>query len=95
MPDQLRNRHDGFFAELKQVSPDVFMVNEDGNTPKKARLCRRMGIRYVVLKRTPHGTLPPRSTTSLRQACRIPYRWIWPAAGSTSPLSPGMARGRF
>jgi len=63
-----------FLAELKQVSPDIFVVNEDGNTPEKARLCRRMGIRYVVLKRIPHGTLPPRSTTSLRRECRIPYR---------------------
>jgi hypothetical protein len=56
------------------VSPGIFIVNEDGNTPEKARLCRRMGIRYVVLKRTPHGKLPPRSTTSLRQECQIPYR---------------------
>jgi cytidyltransferase-like protein len=63
-----------FAAELKRVSPDIFIVNEDGNTPEKARLCRRMGIRYVVLKRTPHGKLPPRSTTSLRKECRIPYR---------------------
>jgi galactokinase/mevalonate kinase-like predicted kinase len=56
------------------VSPDIFIINEDGNTPEKARLCRRMGIRYVVLKRTPHRNLPPRSTTSLRKECRIPYR---------------------
>ena len=63
-----------FAAELKQVSPDIFIVNEEGNTPEKARLCRRMGIRYVVLKRIPHGKLPPRSTTSLRKECRIPYR---------------------
>ena len=63
-----------FAAELKQVSPDIFIVNEEGNTPEKARLCGRMGIRYVVLKRTPHGKLPRRTTTSLRKECRIPYR---------------------
>jgi cytidyltransferase-like protein len=63
-----------FLAELKRVRPDVFVVNEDGNTPAKSDLCRKLGIQYVVLKRIPHGNLPARSTTSLRRECRIPYR---------------------
>lgn len=63
-----------FVAELKRLSPDVFVVNEDGNTPAKASLCRHLGIRYVVLKREPETGLPARSTTALRQECRIPYR---------------------
>jgi hypothetical protein len=56
------------------VAPYILIVNEDGSTPAKAQLCRRLGIRYIVLKRTPHGNLPQRSTTSLRKECRIPYR---------------------
>ncbi len=63
-----------FLKELKRVSPDVLVVNEDGNTPAKAQLCERLGIRYVVLKRDPRAHLPARSTTSLRKECRIPYR---------------------
>jgi cytidyltransferase-like protein len=63
-----------FVAELKRLSPDVFVVNEDGNTPAKAQLCRQLGIRYVVLKREPQAGLPARSTTALRQECRVPYR---------------------
>ncbi len=63
-----------FVAELKRLSPDVFVVNEDGNTPAKALLCRALGIRYAVLKREPEAGLPARSTTALRQECRIPYR---------------------
>ena len=63
-----------FLAELKRVSPDIFIVNEDGNTPAKAELCRKLGIKYVVLKRLPQANLPARSTTSLRKECRIPYR---------------------
>jgi cytidyltransferase-like protein len=63
-----------FLRELNRVSPDYFVVNEDGNTPAKLQLCRRLGIRYVVLKRLPQGKLPARSTTNLRQECRIPYR---------------------
>ena len=63
-----------FLAELKRVDPDIFIVNEDGNTPGKAELCRQLGIKYVVLKRLPQTSLPVRSTTSLRKECRIPYR---------------------
>src|ERR1700722_3895057 len=32
-----------FLAELDQISPDIFVVNEDGNTPAKAKLCRQRG----------------------------------------------------
>jgi cytidyltransferase-like protein len=63
-----------FLKEFHRVSPDVFVVNEDGNSPAKAELCRRHGVRYLVLKRTPRENLPVRSTTSLRKECRIPYR---------------------
>ncbi|MDW8308647.1 MAG: adenylyltransferase/cytidyltransferase family protein [Verrucomicrobiales bacterium] len=63
-----------FLPELRRLRPDVFVVNEDGNAPAKAELCRRMGIRYVVLRREPYANLPARSTTALRRECRIPYR---------------------
>jgi len=63
-----------FLKELRRISPAVFVVNEDGNTPAKAQLCRQMGIRYLVLQRNPRAQLPARSTTSLRMECRIPYR---------------------
>lgn len=63
-----------FMDELESIKPDIFIVNEDGNTPAKAELCHRLGIQYVVLKRDPHEGLPARSTTSLRQECQIPYR---------------------
>jgi cytidyltransferase-like protein len=63
-----------FVAELKRVKPDIFLVNEEGNTPAKADLCAQLGIQYVVSKRLPQTNLPARSTTSLRKECRIPYR---------------------
>lgn len=63
-----------FLAELDRIAPDILVVNEDGNTPAKAELCRQRGIEYIVLQRTPHANLPARSTTSLRKECRIPYR---------------------
>ena len=63
-----------FEKELRELKPDIFFVNTDGNTPLKAQLCKELGIEYIVSKRIPHGTLPVRSTTMLRKECRIPYR---------------------
>jgi cytidyltransferase-like protein len=63
-----------FEEDLARFRPDVFFVNEDGHTPAKEEFCRRLGIEYVVSKRLPHSGLPTRSTTALRQECRVPYR---------------------
>ena len=63
-----------FLDELKALKPDIFFVNADGHTPAKETLCKELGIEYIVSKRIPHGNLPARSTTALRQECRIPYR---------------------
>jgi cytidyltransferase-like protein len=63
-----------FEAELKERQPDIFIVNEDGNTPQKRALCKELGIDYVVLQREPHEGLIPRSTTSLRNVPTMPYR---------------------
>ncbi len=63
-----------FAKEVEALKPDVFFVNTDGFTPAKQEFCERLGIRLVVSKRIPHGNLPARSTTALRQECSIPYR---------------------
>ena len=63
-----------FEGELRQLMPDIFFVNADGHTPAKEQLCKELGIEYIVSQRIPHGSLPVRSTTALRQVCRIPYR---------------------
>jgi cytidyltransferase-like protein len=63
-----------FTEELKEIKPDIFIVNEDGNIPEKQELCSALGIEYIVLKREPYPKLPPRSTTSLRTINHIPYR---------------------
>jgi cytidyltransferase-like protein len=63
-----------FLSEIELVKPDYFIVNEDGNTPEKEELCRRLGIKYKILKRIPYGNLPSRTTTALRTECLIPYR---------------------
>ena len=63
-----------FAADLEKFHPDIFFVNTDGFTQAKQDFCDAHGIRLIVSKRVPHGTLPVRSTTALRQECTIPYR---------------------
>jgi len=63
-----------FLGDMKSLSPDVFVVNEDGHTPDKEQICKDAGIDYKVLKRIPYANLPVRSTTSLRKETQIPYR---------------------
>lgn len=63
-----------FLGTIKEIKPDILIVNEDGHTPEKEKLCRETGIEYKVLKRIPHANLPSRSTTALRTVRPMPYR---------------------
>lgn len=63
-----------FEEEVKALKPDIFFVNSDGASPLKEQFCREQGIQYIISQRVPHGSLPVRSTTKLRQQCRIPFR---------------------
>ncbi|MBR2373622.1 MAG: adenylyltransferase/cytidyltransferase family protein [Lentisphaeria bacterium] len=63
-----------FEKEVLELKPDIFFVNTDGYTPAKLEFCKKHNIELVVSKRIPSPGLPERSTTALRQECRIPYR---------------------
>jgi len=63
-----------FELELREMRPDTFVVNADGNTSEKRELCRELGIEYLVLERAPYEGLAARSTTSLRGRDYLPYR---------------------
>ncbi len=63
-----------FAEDVKALKPDIFFVNSDGYTPGKKRFCEENGIELVVSQRIPEAGLPTRSTTALRQECKIPYR---------------------
>ena len=63
-----------FEEDVKRLKPDIFFVNSDGYTPGKKRFCEENGIELVVSTRIPEAGLPTRSTTALRQECKIPYR---------------------
>ena len=63
-----------FYKELLEIKPNIFIVNEDGDTIEKFNLCKRFGIKYKVLKRNPSDGLPQRATSKLRNYNTIPYR---------------------
>jgi cytidyltransferase-like protein len=84
-----------FLEDMKELKPDFFIVNEDGHTSEKEKICNDLGIEYKVLKRIPHDNLPVRSTTSLRKETPIPYRidlaGTWIDQPYVSKFHPGWA----
>ena len=65
-----------FLGTLDMVKPDIFVVNSDGGSDEKRRLCEERGIKYIELDRVPDEGLEARSTTSLRKGVKshLPYR---------------------
>lgn len=65
-----------FEPDLKKINPDIFIVNEDGHSPVKEKLCKEYGIEYKILERIPEAGLPSRSTTAIRTGNlnSLPYR---------------------
>lgn len=55
-----------FVPTLDLVQPDIFIVNADGGSPEKRRLCQERHIQYLELDRTPASGLLPRSSTSIK-----------------------------
>jgi len=80
----VRYVHDAFLAsgmgildfepDLKRIKPDIFIVNYDGSTPDKQRLCKELGIEYIVLERIPEPGLHARSSSGTKRDMRFPYR---------------------
>lgn len=62
-----------FLSELESITPDYFVVNEDGHSALKQKIVEDLGIEYVVLKRNPKNSLPARSTTALRRFIQNSY----------------------
>lgn len=76
--DAYINAGDGimdFVPTLDIVKPDVFVVNSDGGSDDKRKVCEERGIDYIVLERDPHEGLQARSSTSLKKSpCQLPTR---------------------
>ena len=55
-----------FLPTLDIVKPDILVVNAEGGSEEKRKLCEERGMEYVVLERTPHEGLQARSSSSLK-----------------------------
>ncbi len=55
-----------FAPLLDIVKPDIFFVNQDGDSELKRNFIESKGIEYRVSRREPKEKLPPRSTTAIR-----------------------------
>src|SRR5512138_520799 len=63
-----------FEPEMRKLKPDIFIVNHDGHSADKQKLCKEMGVEYLVLERIPEPGLPARSSSQSKKDLRFPYR---------------------
>ena len=64
-----------FLPTLDIVKPDILVVNSDGGSEDKRRVCEERGMEYIVLDRVPKEGLEARSSTDLKKvSSRIPTR---------------------
>ena len=85
-----------FIPTLDIVHPDILVVNSDGGSEAKRRLCEERGMEYIVLDRVPKEGLQARSSTELKKSgSRIPTRLdlagTWIDQPYVSCLHPGWA----
>lgn len=103
--DAFINQGDGvldFLPTLDIIHPDILVVNSDGASESKRRICEERGMEYVVLDRIPHDGLAARSSTDLKkelscrqQQCLLPTRLdlagTWIDQPYVSCFAPGWA----
>jgi cytidyltransferase-like protein len=82
-----------FEPDIKRIRPDIFIVNKDGHTPHKKKLCKKLGLEYIILERIPENGLPVRSSSGTKKELRFPYRLClaggWIDQPWVSKIAPG------
>ena len=63
-----------FEEDMKLLKPDMFIVNTDGFTDGKARICKENNVELIVLERIPEEGLPARSSSASKKELQFPYR---------------------
>lgn len=63
-----------FEPDIKRIKPDIFIVNKDGHSSDKEKLCRKERIEYIILDRIPEEGLPARTSSGTKRELRFPYR---------------------
>ena len=82
-----------FEEDMKILKPDIFLVNSDGFTEGKKKLCEANGVELVVLERIPEDGLPARSSSDSKKELKFPYRVClaggWMDQPWVSEINPG------
>lgn len=63
-----------FEPDMAVLQPDIFVVNTDGFTPEKKKVCDEYGVELIVLERIPEEGMPVRSSSSSKRELKFPYR---------------------
>lgn len=63
-----------FEEDMKRIQPDYFVVNTDGFTEGKKRICAENHVELIVLERFPEEGLPARSSSQSKKDLKFPYR---------------------
>ncbi len=82
-----------FEPDMEELKPDLFVVNEDGYTPEKEELCKRLGVELKVLKRKPAADFKPRSSTDSKARAELPYQLCLAGGWMDQPWVSEMAGG--
>jgi cytidyltransferase-like protein len=82
-----------FEPDLMRITPDIFIVNREGHTIDKERLCKEMGVQYIVLERIPEPGLPARSSSETKKVLRFPYRLCLAGGWMDQPWVSGINPG--
>ncbi len=85
-----------FIPTLDIVRPDILVVNSDGGSELKRKVCEERGMEYIVLDRVPQPGLEARSSTELKKTpCQLPTRLdlagTWIDQPYVSCFAPGWA----
>jgi cytidyltransferase-like protein len=85
-----------FLPTLDIVQPDILVVNSDGASEEKRKVCEERGMEYVVLSRDPHEGLTARSSTDLKKTTswiptRVDIAGTWIDQPYVSQYAPGWA----
>jgi cytidyltransferase-like protein len=64
----------GFIEHMEQIRPDIFVINEDGDSLEKRLTCEQFGVEYLVFPRDNFLPDAPTSTTEISKGSYIPTR---------------------
>jgi cytidyltransferase-like protein len=84
----------GFVEHLEAIRPDLFVINEDGDSSDKRAACSRLGIEYLVFPRDHFTSDAPTSTTQISKGSYIPTRVSLCSGFMDNPVFNGLVGDR-